>query len=704
MEYEFSSSSSSRHHHCSPCPRHRHCRGLLRLLKQCIDKKSLEQVKQIEAHIRTGPNHGSDILSNSVVGSYLVVALAKCGSVEDAAHVSSFLPPSARSVFSWTAIISAYVDLGSPHGALAAYRSMHNDGILPDSYTFVALFRACGHIGDLALAKRLHCDARNRGIESVVFVANTILSMYGKCGDVSKAEHVFSNLCSPTTVSWNAILSTLVENGSGKKALLLYRQMMGEKNTTDLVNEVTMMIGVQACGTMVVEEEEKEQSNLAIGNINMKQMYLDIGRAFRADALRKDYTSDILVATTLVSMYGKCGALVEAENVFISIVCRNAVSWTSMLSAYIENGEGAKALVLYRQMHKEGFTPNEVTFMVAIQACGLLLAEENTYGGELLMKLRICLEIGQALHVDVCRMGYGSNESINSTLVSVYGKCGAMTEAEVLFLSLSRHNVVLCTSMLSTYVEQGEGIKALEVYGQMMQHCYGPVDVVTLKCVLQACSETGSYELCKQIHFKIVSSGHEQLFTVQACLIHAYGGCANMRDAQEIFDECIDPNIVSWNACIGGYAHGGENHSQVRSFRTFEEMMFHARVEPDEVTFAALLLSCAYIGNILQGLNCLEVMVKVHGLKPDIKHYGSIVDLLGRAGDFKRVEDMLNVKRTIHVKADLNVWLSLLGACRIHGNLEFGKEVFSRAVRLEPGEEAAYVLMSNIYADIESAA
>jgi hypothetical protein len=78
--------------------------------------------------------------------------------------------------------------------------------------------------------------------------------------------------------------------------------------------------------------------------------------------------------------------------------------------------------------------------------------------------------------------------------------------------------------------------------------------------------------------------------------------------------------------------------------------------------------------------------------------------LLGRAGDFKRIEAMLGVKRRsrIRVKPDLNVWLSLLGACRVHGNLELAEEVFSRAIGLQPGEEAAYVLMSNVYADSDS--
>jgi hypothetical protein len=132
-------------------------------------------------------------------------------------------------------------------------------------------------------------------------------------------------------------------------------------------------------------------------------------------------------------------------------------------------------------------------------------------------------------------------------------------------------------------------------------------------------------------------------------------------------------------------------------------MMLHARANADEVTFAALIASCAYFGSVPEGLACLEHMVRVHGLEPDVKHYGSVVDLLGRAGDFKRIKAMLGVKRSrIRVKPDLNVWLSLLGACRVHGNLELAEEVFSRAIGLQPGEEAAYVLMSNVYADSES--
>eukprot|EP00250_Pteridium_aquilinum_P009337 c18605_g1_i1 orf=96-2426(+) len=639
------------------------------LLKACIKSKLLTHVKKIHAHIA----HHRPWLTG-LLGGYVVVTLAKCGAPEDAAQVSHTL--SHRTVFSWTAIIAAYVERGSWHQALQVQRCMQEDGIEPDSHTFVNLFKACGGLSDLAQGKILHADAHKKGLALVIFVGNTIVSMYGKCGAVLEAEDVFRMLSEPNVVSWNAMLSALIEQRQGERALLLYRQMQKEGVTPNLVTYVTTL---QACGILA----EKGDLSILEGR-QVKIVSLMIGQAVHAEAGRKGFGLDVLVGTTLVSMYKKCGDLSKAENMFTMMIWRNLVSWTAMISAYVEHGHGERALCFYKQMQVEGMSPNQLTYLFALQACGIIAEKSLAMNG-------VALEIGRGLHADAGRDDFLADPSICSSLLSVYGKCGALEEAEGLFNTLTLRNVVSWTAMLSAYVEQGQGKKALQLYKRMQEELV-TLDVVILLCVLQACSKTGSLEVCDQIHFELVSAGHGCLLSVAATLIHAYGGCASTANAQAVFDGIVEPNVVLWNACIAGHAGEGNIFTSLQMF----EQLKLAGHEPDEVTFTAVLSSCTYIGDNVLGLQSFVSMIQDSGVNPDLRHYGSMVDLLGRTGNFHGVDNML---RKMSTPPDFTIWFCLLGACRIHGNVELATQAFDQAVNLQPKWASAYVMMSNIYAE-----
>ncbi len=72
-----------------------------------------------------------------------------------------------------------------------------------------------------------------------------------------------------------------------------------------------------------------------------------------------------------------------------------------------------------------------------------------------------------------------------------------------------------------------------------------------------------------------------------------------------------------------------------------------------------------------------------------------MVDLLGCAG---RLHDAEVLIKTMPCEPNATVWMALLGACRIRGNLEMGECIARRVLESDPGNSAGYVLLSNIYA------
>lgn len=637
------------------------------LLKACIRRKALAQAKQVHVHLaQFSPN------LTSLLGGYLVVTLAKCGAIEDACLASSRLPH--RSVFSWTAIISAYAECGNARKALEMYQFMQDDGVEPNEHTFSTLFKACGSIPDLEQGRKLHAKANGKGFASDIFVGSTLVSMYSKCGTILEAENVFTMMSQRDAVAWNAMLLAYVEHGQEDKAIQLYRQMQEEQVTAD---NYTLMSVIQACGNLV----EKEAA--LVSGVSATMVSQEIGRALLADARMKDFASDAFVSTALLSMFGKCGAIVEAEKVFLAMSPRSIVSWTAMLSAYTEQGQAENALQVYKQLQEEGLSPDQGTFVVALKACAILAEKVETKGQPIKV---MPLEIGQALHADACKKGFVSDVLVGTALVTMYGKCGAIEAAENTFGALSAHDNVSWTAMLSVYVEHGQGRRALHFYKQMKKNCSTP-DYVTLVCILQACTERGSLEICRQLHFDIVSLGYDHIGFMAATLIHTYASCASIVDAQEVFDRLSDPDVVSWNACIAG--HTGEG-----SVYMYEKMKMEG-IEPNQSTFTSVLSACSHAGLVVRGVECFKYMSD-YNVNPNIMHYGIMVGLVGRAGDFQMVADML---KRIPMLSDMSVWLSLLSACHTHGNLELAKQAFDYAVNLQPNEGTTYVLMSNIYAD-----
>lgn len=219
----------------------------LLLLKACTEKRALQHVKGVHAHLIT---HSPPHVSASLL-EHLVVTLATCGALEDACHAFYALP--SRTVFSWTAVISGFVGCGKAHDALHHYKCMQEDGVKPNCYTFVSLFKACGSLADINEGRKLHDDFRDTGILPNVYIVNTLVSMYGKCGYIKEAENVFkSGDGILDVVSWNAMLSSYIEQEDGKRALQLFRQMQGEGVSPD---QRSFVMALLACNRINEQDQ-----------------------------------------------------------------------------------------------------------------------------------------------------------------------------------------------------------------------------------------------------------------------------------------------------------------------------------------------------------------------------------------------------------------------------------------------------------------
>eukprot|EP01018_Ginkgo_biloba_P031528 Gb_16955 [translate_table: standard] len=534
--------------------------------------------------------------------------------------------------------------------ALDILHFMDQRGIWANLDVYASLLRACIQMKSMKEGKYVHNHMIRTGFDKDMFLGNNLVIMYAKCRSLDDARDVFDKMLTRNVVSWTVMISGYVQNGYCVEALKLFRemQMSGVK-----VDQFALASALRACVSLGAVEE---------------------GKRTHADVIKNQFESDVFVQNILVDMYIKCGSIVDACNVFDKMPERNVVSWTAVIAGYAQSGNCVEALKLFCEMHQKGVKPDQSAYASVLRACSSLAA----------------LEQGKQVHALAVRTGFESDVIVGSALVDIYVKCGSIEDARKLFDRMPARNVVSWTAMIVGYAQNGHGVEALKLYLQMQ--CHGvKVDQYTMAGILRACASIAALEQGKRVHADIVRIGFELDVSVSNALIDMYGKCGRIEDAQKVFDNVVEPDVASWNAMIAGYAQHGFGEEAIHLF----EQMLLAGMKPNQITFVVVLSGCSHAGLLDEGHHYFISMTQDHGITPRAEHYSCMVDLLGRAGC---LDEALNFINAMPIEPNAAVWGSLLGACRVHGNIELGERAVERLIELTPENPGTYVLLSNIYA------
>lgn len=653
--------------------------------------QSLRKCQAVHADIRR-LGYTTDLF----IGNTLVSAYAKCGSLLDARHVFDTLAE--RDLVSWSAIFAAYAEQEMGEETLDLYAMMQEEGVKPDDRIFVSVLKGCGSLAAaerrvhvegqsvkvdyLGKVREIHAQVLEEGYESDVFVGNTLVYTYAKCGSILHAKEVFDKLSKRDVVSWNALLAGYAEQDEGELALQLYDEVRLAGITPDTQTYVSAL---KACVSVATMEE-----TTVIDGRPIKSRALLKGQDIFREAVDSGYGSHTMVCNTLMHLYCKCGSVEDAQLVFDTNFQHDVVSWNVMISGYAEHKQGDRAFQLFEQMQGAGMLPDARTFVSMLKACCSLavVEEEKLMYGEVLKP--DSLKMGKLIHREIHRRGLAADVFVNNCLIHMYSKCGSISDAQNVFNGHPQRDAVAWNAMIVAYTEQEQENKAMSLYVQMRREGVLPTEA-TFLCVLKACGNVGALKMCIDIHQDVVEHGVEDSVIVASSLIHSYGKCGRMDKAHQLFNKLAKQDVVSWNGLVAGHARQGDYEMSLQCLQEMQD----AGVQPDEVTFICLLTACSHAGMLSEGLHYFKNLSAGHGLTASTQHYSCIVDLLGRAGFLEQAQRLMAAMPT---QPDLPMWLSLLGACRKHGEVELGKRAFDSAVDLDPKHTAPYILMSNIYA------
>ncbi|CAN4121641.1 unnamed protein product [Withania somnifera] len=185
-------------------------------------------------------------LSNVYIGSSLISFYSNSGGVVDAYQVFDGMP--VRNVVSWSAMVNAFALENELNMCLKLYKGMLGLGLKPNEFTFTSLLSACMGSGCFGHGRSVHCHVIVMGFGSYVYVANVVLSMYCKCGEVKDAFDIFENMESKDLVSWNSMICGYGQQGHGAQAIELFEEMKKQKVRPDSITFLGVLSSCRHAG------------------------------------------------------------------------------------------------------------------------------------------------------------------------------------------------------------------------------------------------------------------------------------------------------------------------------------------------------------------------------------------------------------------------------------------------------------------------
>uniref|UniRef100_A0A803P7V2 Pentatricopeptide repeat-containing protein n=1 Tax=Cannabis sativa TaxID=3483 RepID=A0A803P7V2_CANSA len=307
---------------------------------------------------------------------------------------------------------------------------------------------------------------------------------------------------------------------------------------------------------------------------------------------------------------------------------------------------------------------------------------------------------GSQLHGVVFKVGFHSHVYVQTALVQLYVSFGFLGYAYQVFDEMSEKNSVMWNVMITGLNKWGEFKFAISLFDRMPNR-----NVVSWTSVIDAYTRMNRYGEALKLFRRMVSDDNIQPSEITLlAIIPAVSNLGDLKICQSIHGyECSEVfrgdiieekefgvvDIDDIRVCNAGW--------EKKLLRALERME-RVGVKPNRVTLLSVLNGCSHGGLVEEGLEFFKKMVVEYGIAPDIKHYGCLIDMLGRIGRLKEAEKIaLEVPNEM---ANVVIWRTLLGACSFHDDIEIGERVTKKIMEMEKGYGGDYVLMSNIFASV----
>ncbi|GER44372.1 pentatricopeptide repeat protein [Striga asiatica] len=469
-------------------------------INECVRSGNLTAARKL---FDDYPHSANAVSWNSLINGYV-----KARQISHAQKLFDQMPQ--RNVVSWNTMLSGFRDEKAPQKAHQYFLLMKRHDVRPEELTLSVLLSAYLNTEFDVLVPQLHGLVVRSGLDLNLYLGSALMRGYVGLNDRDAFRRVFDEISVKDVVAFNVLILGCMEFGMTSEAKRAFdvmpkrndfswsimitgymknkmvceaRAVFDELSEKEVVSWTAMMRGYVRC--------EKFSEALDMFLLMMKSqtrpnhytfssvldactgcLSLVTGKQIHLCIVKFGAPLDVILATALVDMYGKCGDVNAAFCIFQSMPTKNLVSWNSIIGVYARHGLASRALEEFEKMVESGLFPDEISFINVLSACvhGGLVKE----GEELFTSMREKYRVKPEMEHYSC-------------MVDLYGKAGRLEKAEGLIKTMPfEPDVVVWGALLGacglySCVELGEiaasGLRKVEddhpaVYG-VLSRIYG---------------------------------------------------------------------------------------------------------------------------------------------------------------------------------------------------------------------------------------
>ncbi|KAD2804764.1 hypothetical protein R6Q59_029822 [Mikania micrantha] len=324
-----------------------------------------------------------------------------------------------------------------------------------------------------------------------------------------------THIQNPNSFAWNTMIRACARSTHLKQeAILLYRKMLCEGDVTPDKHSFPFVL--KACAYLFALSE---------------------GKQLHAHIFKLGLASDVYINNSLIHLYGSCGSLKDAQEVFDEMPERSVVSWNVMIDTLVHLNEFDDALMCFREM-QESFKADSFAIQSILRACAGLGA----------------LSLGMWVHAYVlrrCSPEVADDVLVNNYLLDMYCKCGSLETAKSIFERMVKRDVTSWNTMIHGFAMHGQVVPALEYLRRMVDGELTP-NSITFSGVLSACRHGGMVSE-GQNYFTLMTTryGIEPVLEHYGCLVDLLARAGLISEALDVVSNMpIKPDVVIWRSIL----------------------------------------------------------------------------------------------------------------------------------------------------------
>ncbi|KAL1218474.1 putative pentatricopeptide repeat-containing protein [Cardamine amara subsp. amara] len=417
---------------------------------------------------------------------------------------------------------------------------------------------------------------------------------------------------------------------------------------------------------------------------------------------------DLLPVTKLIESYAFMGSPDSSRLVFEAFPYPDSFMYGVLIKCNVWCHLLDAAIDLYHKLVLEKTQISKFVFPSVLRAC----AGSKDH-----------LSVGRKVHGRIIKSGVNEDDVIETSLLSMYGQTGNLSDAEKVFDGMHVRDLVAWSTLVSICLENGEVVEALRMFKCMVDDGVEP-DAVTMISVVEGCAELGCLRIAKSVHGQITRKVFEFDETLSNSLLTMYSKCGDLFSSERIFEKIVKKNAVSWTAMISSYNRG---EFFEKALRSFSEMLKFG-IEPNLVTLYSVLSSCGLVGLIREGKSVhgfavrRELDPKYESLSPalvelyaecgrlsdsetvlravgdrNIVSWNSLISLYAHRGMVIEALCLFREMVRRRIKPDSFTLASTISACEKTDLVQLGKQIHGHVIRTDVLDEFVQNSMIDMY-------